>query len=118
VLGTHFTPLMSTDDDLADALMRAATRAGEVIWRLPLPDEFDKALESPIADLRNIPDPDDAGTVAPGVFLRRFAGTARYAHLDIGETGFSSKDDGDVTKGCTGAMTRTLVEYVRSLARS
>lgn len=116
VLGTHFTPLMCTDDDLADDLIRAAARAGERVWRLPLPDEFEKALESPIADLRNIPDPDDAGTVAPGVFLRHFAGSTRYAHLDIGETGFSSKDDGDLTKGCTGTMTRTLVEYLLGVA--
>jgi leucyl aminopeptidase len=115
-LGTHFTPMFATDDDLAARLDAAATAAGERVWRLPLIEALEEALEAPWADLRNIPDPDDAGTTAPAVFLRRFVGERRYAHLDIGETGFSAKAHGDTSKGCTGAMARTLIELVRSWA--
>jgi leucyl aminopeptidase len=114
VLGPYHTPLMANDDALRDRIAAAAAHAGELVWPLPLPDAYVDTLESPIADLRNIPDPDDGGTVAPGVFLRHFAGDAAWAHLDIGETGFASKDDGEVTKGCTGAMVRTLCELLRT----
>ena len=114
VLGPHHTPLMSNDDSLRERVLAAATAAGEAVWPLPLPEQYVEALESPVADLRNIPDPDDGGTVAPGVFLRHFVGECPWAHLDIGETGFATKDDGERTKGLTGAMVRTLCELVRT----
>ena len=110
VLGTHVTPAMSNDDDLAAAIATASTTTGERTWRLPVLDELVEALESSWADLRNIPDPDDAGTTAPAVFLRHFVGDRPWAHLDIGETGFASKTHGETVKGCTGVMARTLAE--------
>jgi leucyl aminopeptidase len=114
VLGSHFTPVMSNDDALRSRIVDASEAAGEATWPLPLPEAFVTALESPWADLRNIPDPDDAGTIAPGVFLRHFVNDRKWAHLDIGETGFATKHDGDITKGCTGAMVRTLCELLRT----
>ena len=113
VLGTHLTPVMSNDDGLAERIAAASTTTGERTWRLPVLDDFVEALESPWADLRNIPDPDDAGTTAPAVFLRHFVGDRRWAHLDIGETGFATKTHGETVKGCTGVMARTLVELAR-----
>ncbi len=114
VLGSQYTPVMSNDDGLRDRIVAAARAAGELVWPLPLPDAYTEALESTLADLRNIPDPDDGGTVAPGVFLRNFVAGHAWAHLDIGETGFATKDDGEATKGCTGAMVRTLCELLRT----
>ncbi len=83
-------------------------------WRLPVLDDFVEALESSWADLRNIPDPDDAGTTAPAVFLRHFVGDRPWAHVDIGETGFATKTHAETVKGCTGMMARTLAEIART----
>jgi leucyl aminopeptidase len=116
VLGTHVTPVMSNDDLLADRISVASSATGERTWRLPVLDDFVEALESPWADLRNIPDPDDAGTTAPAVFLRHFVDGRPWAHLDIGETGFATKTQGETVKGCTGVMARTLVELARRWA--
>jgi leucyl aminopeptidase len=47
-----------------------------------------------------------------GLFLREFVGDVPWVHLDIGETGWSTKDDGEITKGATGAGVRTLLELL------
>ncbi len=114
VLGTHFTPVMSNDTTVCARIKAASVTTGEPIWELPLPEALATALVSPLADLRNIPDPDDAGTIAPGLFLKAFVGGIPWAHLDIGETGFASKDEAEITKGCTGVMVRTLLEMLRN----
>ena len=62
---------------------RAAGRAGEAVWQLPLPEDLRKLLEAEVADLRNIGTGGlrrlaDGGPVPPGVRRR-----APWAHLDI-----------------------------------
>ena len=47
-------------------------------------------------------------------FLHEFTGDIAWCHLDIGDSGFSSKASGEINKGCTGAMVRTLLELLMS----
>ena len=89
-------------------------RAGELAWPLPLPEPYREYIDSPVADLRNIGDPDQADSLLAGLFLREFVAGVPWVHLDIGETGWSSKDDGEHVKGATGAGVRTLIELLAS----
>ncbi len=54
-LGGVMGALYATDDGLAQALLAAGARSGEPLWRMPLVDDYDDALESPVADLANVP---------------------------------------------------------------
>ncbi|NUT20116.1 MAG: leucyl aminopeptidase family protein, partial [Hamadaea sp.] len=83
-LGRRIGALMADDDDLADALLAAAARAGEGLWRLPLPGDYVSMVTSEIADLYNHSD-GGAGTITAGLFLREFAGKQRdrWAHIDM-----------------------------------
>ncbi len=56
-LGKRIAGLFATDDALAGQLERAAEASGERVWRLPLVEDYRQALDSPVADLRNIGDP-------------------------------------------------------------
>ena len=52
-LGPHTAGVMSNDEALATAWLEAAKRAGEDMWRLPLPDRLLDQLKSDVADMKN-----------------------------------------------------------------
>jgi leucyl aminopeptidase len=113
-LGTIYTAVMGNDDALVARVLDAARRAGELAWPLPLPEQYREYIDSTVADLRNIGDPDQADSLLAGLFLREFVAEVPWVHMDIGESGWSSKDDGEHVKGATGAGVRTLIELLAS----
>lgn len=111
-LGPLAAGLMTPDDSLADDLLAAARRAGEKLWRLPLYPEYEEHLKSDIADMRNT-GKREGGALTAGLFLRRFAGDGRWAHLDIAGPAFLDSAHPFWGKGGTGAAVLTLVELAR-----
>jgi len=109
-LGDKIAGLMGSDDAWVAQVTEAAERAGERVWRLPLPDDYRRNLDSDIADIRNVSSGGGGGTLTAGIFLSEFAGAAAWAHLDIAGTARSSSDDAETSKGGTGYGVRTLIE--------
>jgi leucyl aminopeptidase len=119
-LGEKIAGLMGNDEAWIDQVQGAASRAGERLWHLPLPDDYRRNLDSDVADIRNVTAGGGAGTLTAGLFLKEFVGDAPWAHLDIAGTARSSSDDVETPKGGTGYGVRTLVELAstfRSPAR-
>jgi leucyl aminopeptidase len=116
-LGRRHAALFTDDDRLAAALQAAGASAGEQVWRLPLVAEYRAALDSSVADLRQVTrDPKvGAGAVIAALFLREFAGGRRWAHLDIAGTARSDKDEHEVTRGPTGFGARLLLRWLEAL---
>ncbi|MFQ5444915.1 MAG: leucyl aminopeptidase, partial [Nitrospinales bacterium] len=82
-------------------------------WELPLWEEFEKAMKSDIADLKNISGPSvGAGTITGAAFLKAFAGDQPWAHLDIAGTSWSSEEKPYVPKGASGFGVRLLLHYL------
>ena len=116
-LGGVLGALYATDDQLAAALLAAGTDAGEPLWRMPLVDDYGDALESPVADLANVPHSSRprAGFIEAALFLREFTGGRPWAHLDIaGAARFGP--DGDEVKGATGFGARLLLAWLGGLS--
>jgi len=109
-LGDKIAGLMGRDDGWVAQVSEAADRAGERLWRLPLPDDYRRNLDSDIADIRNVSTGGGGGTLTAGIFLSEFAGDTAWAHLDIAGTARSSSDDAETSKGGTGYGVRTLIE--------
>jgi len=109
-LGTHRTGLFSNDDAWAGQVERAAARAGEPVWRMPVSDDYKKRIESPIADFKNYGGKPDASAAA--LLLSKFAGDTPWAHLDIAGTSWLDDPEPHAPKGSTGVGVRTLVELV------
>ena len=82
-VGPDVAPFFTDDDALASALARAGEAARDPVWRLPFHAPYEAMIEPDIADLDNAPKGGFAGAITAALFLRRFAGRARYAHLDI-----------------------------------
>jgi leucyl aminopeptidase len=116
-LGLKVAGLMGNNDTWVDQVRRAADRAGESVWPLPLPQEYRKDIDSEIADLKNIGGGRWAGALTAGLFLSEFTGDIPWAHLDIAGPARAQSDDGYVQKGGTGFGVRTLVEVLSSFER-
>ena len=117
-LGPGVAGLMGNDRSWVDQLAAAAARAGEQVWELPLPAEYNRWLESEVADLRNITKVRSAGSITAALFLANFVAEGiPWAHLDIAATAWSSETRGVTAAGGTGFGVRTLVEVARTFTR-
>jgi len=112
-LGNEHAGLFSNDDELAQWLSDAGTAVGEPVWRLPLGEGYDKAIDSEAADMKNIGNR-AAGSITAAQFLQRFIkDETPWAHLDIAGMTWSSKAKPTVPKGGTGFGVRLLDRLVR-----
>jgi len=83
-VGPELAPYYTDDEGLAQAIEAAAREAEDPVWRMPLWNGYESAIESDVADLRNDPDAwAQAGSVTAALFLRRFAPARAWAHFDI-----------------------------------
>ncbi len=116
-LGNRTSAIMSNDDDARGRVHDAATRSGEGMWPMPLPEELRKTLNSSVADLANIGER-FGGALSAGVFLKEFvADGISWVHLDIAGPAFNESEPyGYTPKGGTGAAVRTLVRVAEDVA--
>lgn len=115
-LGHEHGGLFSNNDTLAAALTSAGTETGEKLWRMPLGDAYDRLIDSPIADIKNV-GPREAGSITAAQFLQRFVEDGvEWAHLDIAGTVWSEKPGTTYDKGATGFGVRLLDRFVETTA--
>jgi len=117
-LGARTSAIMSNDDDVRARIHALATRVGEAMWPMPLPDELRKGLDSQTADIANIDNARQAGMLSAGVFLKEFVQPGqRWAHLDIAGPAYNQGQPyGYTPSGGTGIAVRTLVALAEALA--
>ncbi|MEX2290657.1 MAG: leucyl aminopeptidase [Mycobacteriales bacterium] len=118
-LGKRHAGLFASDDALAAQLEAAAAASGEPLWRMPLVEDYRVALDSPIADLRNIGQPTlklQGGSITAALFLREFTGGRPWAHLDIAGPAMAGGDEDEKTKGGTGYGVRLLTAWLTELS--
>jgi leucyl aminopeptidase len=106
-LGAHATGLWANDESLAHDLLAAGQYAGDRAWQMPYWAEYDEALKSNFADMANIGGR-DGGAVTAAMFLGRFTGKLRWAHLDIAGTAWKQ----GTAKGSTGRHVPLLCQYL------
>jgi leucyl aminopeptidase len=114
-LGSTYAGLMANDDELAARIAAAGERSGEIVWRLPLHQEYEELLKGKYGDLDNAPEARKAGTIVGGTFLSNFVGEVPWAHLDIAGSAWDL-DREYVGKGASGYGVRLLVELAASYA--
>ncbi|MBX3619188.1 MAG: leucyl aminopeptidase [Rhizobacter sp.] len=111
-LGHHHSGLFSADDALAADLLAASQAALDPAWRMPLDDEYAEGLKSNFADMGNV-GPREGGAITAAMFLKKFTGKYRWAHLDVAGTAWKS----GAAKGATGRPVPLLTHFVLSQAR-
>ncbi|MBI4597407.1 MAG: leucyl aminopeptidase [Candidatus Omnitrophica bacterium] len=111
-LGAEAAGLMTKNDRLATRIEEAGNATHERVWRLPMWDEYAEMLKSDIADIKNVTDTGQAGTITAAKFLETFAEGLPWAHVDIAATAWTQKDKPYVPKGAVGIGVRLLIELM------
>lgn len=93
--------LFATDDALADNLADAGRVSGEELWRMPLAEQYQELISTPIADSVN--SSKGPGSITAALFLKAFAGDIPWAHLDLSSIAESPADRFEYSLGATGA---------------
>jgi leucyl aminopeptidase len=112
-LGHERAGLFSNNTQLSNKLRAAGSDVGEKLWRMPLGSNYDKLIDSDIADMKNVSNGRDGGSITAAQFLQRFVqpGVA-WAHLDIAGVAWSNKGNSTTPKGATAFGVRLLDRWV------
>ncbi len=107
-LGFVYTGVFAADDSLGQQVLAAGRAAGEKLWPMPLDEDYQEQLKSPYADLPNI-GTRWGGAITASMFLKAFADTTPWVHLDIAGTAWVEDTRAYLAKGPTGVAVRTFV---------
>ncbi|MFM8843098.1 MAG: leucyl aminopeptidase family protein [Actinomycetota bacterium] len=116
-LSRYFGAMYTRDKKLANSLSQLSDFTGDRIWHMPLIDDYQIALASDVADYNHTADKYkfQGGSVTAALFLEKFVGKRKWAHLDIAGPARSETDAGENVKGGTGYGVRLLTEWISSL---
>lgn len=115
-LGDQYAGVFTNNQKMADSVMKAAYRAGESLWQLPLPEDYKELNKSDIADVKNSGGR-YGGAITAALFLQEFVGRMPWVHLDIAAPFMSDKTKGIMVKGATGFGVRTLINLAMDMSR-
>ena len=113
-LGDRYAGLFTNSDKLSQMLLSSSDETGELVWRLPMDEKFDKLLNCEIADMKNITGGRGAGSITAAQFLRRFVGKTDWAHLDIAGVTWAKSGTDLSRPGGTGFGVRLLDNLVKN----
>lgn len=85
-LGHEYAGVFSNDDEVANAILAAGPQVDEPVWRMPLPDRYDRHVDSQIADMRNVGNGRAGGSITAALYLQRHVNKTPWAHIDIAPT--------------------------------
>ncbi len=111
-LGHEYAGLFSDDDTLVKQLKSASKKTGEKLWHMPMDEDFDKDINSSIADVKNIGSY-GGGSITAAQFLKRFVNKTKWAHIDIAGVTWSEKERNLSEKGATSYGLRLLDQFIR-----
>jgi len=112
-LGEEYAGLFSNNDDLSNKIFGISKKIGEKVWRLPLNENYNRLMDSTVADVQNINYSGGAGSITAAQFLQRFIiNKTPWAHLDIAGMAFSKKASNLNPKGATGFGVRLLNKLI------
>lgn len=115
-LGDIYAGVFSNDQALAEKVLDAGKCAGELLWQLPLPEDYKDLNKSDIADVKNSGGR-YGGAITAALFLQEFVSDTPWAHIDIAGPFMSEKAKGVLVKGATGFGVRTLVQLAMQLGK-
>jgi len=116
-LGPTVGAIFGNDDDAVAAVEAAAGFSGESMWAMPLERSYRSALDSSVADLKNIGNDRWGGAITAALFLSEFVGDHPWVHLDVAGPARADKTEHYVSVGGTGFPVRTLVALAEEMTK-
>ncbi len=97
-LGKIYSGLFSNSNKLANKLIKEGIYINDKCWKLPLDKDYEKDIESNVADIANIGG-EEAGSITAALFLNKFIKNCKWIHLDIAGVAFEKLNNGYISTG-------------------
>ncbi len=111
-VGTRYSGIFATGDDIADKALRAGVQAGERLCRFPMDEDYDSALDSAVADVKQCTLDGEADHILAARLLQRFTHRTPWIHMDLSAHGCKG-GLGAVATDCTGFGVAWGLEFLR-----
>lgn len=83
-LSTRMSGTLTNREKLVPVLIEAGNTSGERVWPFPLPKDYEDALKSDIADIKQCTLDNDADHILAATFLKKFlANNPDWVHVDL-----------------------------------
>jgi leucyl aminopeptidase len=100
-LGTRYGGIFATSDELAAFALQAGVASGERLCAFPMDDDYDSALDSTVADVKQCTLDGEADHILAARLLQRFTDKTPWIHMDLSAHGCKG-GLGAVATDCTG----------------
>ena len=116
-LGNRTAGVMGSDE-FRDTVAEIGREVGEPAWAMPLLEEHEEEIKSPVADIRNVHNARTGGMSFAGLYLSRFVPEdVEWVHLDVAGPAWNGGSAyGYTPKRATGAPARTIIETLTRIA--
>jgi leucyl aminopeptidase len=101
-LGDRYSGIFATSDDLARQALSASATSGERLCVFPMDEDYDQALESPVADVKQCTLEGAADHILAARLLKRFTDDRPWIHMDL---------SGSSCKGGLGAVATDVTGF-------
>ncbi len=114
-LGERIAGVFSSDDELAESIIKSSNKTHERCWRMPLPEDYKEFLKSDFADISNMSTSRWGGAITASLFLSEFTNSTKWAHIDIAGPAYIKKATDYCGIGGTGFGVRLLCDLIIKL---
>ncbi|MBP9718478.1 leucyl aminopeptidase [Candidatus Gracilibacteria bacterium] len=113
-LGERYAGLFGNDTELKEKIRAAGEATDELMWELPIHDDFAEKMKGRYTDLQNaeISTEKFGGASKGAAFIRYFVGDTKWAHIDIAGPAFVSDPKKYEHRGATGFPIRALAHFL------
>jgi leucyl aminopeptidase len=82
-LGARYSGILGNRDELVQRAVRVGKQSGERLCAFPVDDDYEAALESKVADIKQCTLEGEADHILATLFLRRFVDETPWLHMDL-----------------------------------
>ena len=100
-LGSRYSGIFATNDELAQFALQAGVASGERLCAFPMDEDYDSALDSTVADVKQCTLDGEADHILAARLLQRFTDNTPWIHMDLSAHGCKG-GLGAVATDCTG----------------
>jgi len=112
-LGFRRAGMFTAQQKLRDAFVAAGKATGELVWALPIDEEYKEAILSEVATVKNIGSR-EGSACASASFVKLWAEETPFVHFDIAGTAWTTKPPAHLEGGATGFGIRLTLAALRA----
>jgi leucyl aminopeptidase len=113
-LGESYAGLFSNNKEMSDHLYEIGEETGDLLWKMPMNKNYDRQIDSKIADISNDGGGRGAGSCTAAHFLQNFVKTdCKWAHLDIAGMAWNKNGTPLAPCGATGFGVKIFNHFVK-----